>query len=140
MTVVLDAAGDATVNVATQANVADIDGDVLTFTISGDPTGGTAAITPAGVLTYDQTAMTGADDTLTVNVSDGTASTNIVVTVTETPLPPDVTGLVDQTVDEDGTTTVDLAALIGNNGGNLVFGPATASGGGTAAINAAGPS
>ena len=136
-TVVLDANGAATVDVAQRGNVVDIDGDALTYSISTPPGNGTATITPAGILSYTQTASTGADDTLTVTATDGTESVNLVVTLSETPLPPGVGTIPVQTVAEEGTATLDLNPLIANNSGNpLVFSAPTTSGGGTASVNA----
>ncbi len=113
----------------------------MTYTITSQPANGTATITPAGVVTYTRPTPSGLSDSLTVSVSDGTAApVPIVVTLSATPLPPAVGNIPTQIVVEDGSGTLNLIPLIGNNTVNpLVFSqPTTASGTGSASINAAG--
>ena len=58
-----------------QIAATDVDGDELTFSLITAPQHGAAAITTAGSLTYTPTADFNGNDTLTVQVSDGTVNT-----------------------------------------------------------------
>jgi subtilisin family serine protease len=58
-----------------QIAATDVDGDELTFSLITAPLHGAAAITTAGSLTYTPTADFNGNDTLTIQVSDGTVNT-----------------------------------------------------------------
>ncbi len=72
-------------NLTIDLNATDIEGDVLTWSVSADPSNGTASIDSAtGVLLYTPHADFDANDTLTVTVTDGTATDSVVVNFTVT--------------------------------------------------------
>ena len=65
----------------------DADGDTLTFTISSEPTNGTASVDATGEVTYTPDADYNGSDSFTVVANDGSENSNeATVTVTVTPV------------------------------------------------------
>ena len=70
-------------NLTFDLNATDLEGDVLTWSIGGNPTNGTATITAAtGTVTYVPTADFEGNDSLTLTVSDSNLSDSVVVSLT----------------------------------------------------------
>ena len=83
----------------------DVDGDPLTYALSGGPAHGTAVVDPAsGSFTYAPgTAFTGVDS-FSVQVADGqggTATATVSITVTPLNHPPTISPIADATTNED---------------------------------------
>ena len=112
----------------------DVDGDELTYTITGAPTNGNAAIT-GNEITYTPDADYNGNDQVTVSVSDGQLAANANVDITINPVN-DAPIAQDETVttDEDTAVTVTLSAT-DVDGDELTYTITGAPANGSAVIN-----
>ncbi|MGC2855267.1 tandem-95 repeat protein [Novispirillum sp. DQ9] len=91
----------------------DVDGDTLSFSVSGAPANGTVVADPhTGAWTYTPAANFHGTDTFIIRVSDGKTTTSVPVTVTVTPVndAPTFAGPTAVSTAEDTTVTGSVAA------------------------------
>lgn len=118
----------------------DIDGDTLTYGAGAQPSHGSVTVDAAGFYTYTPATDFNGTDSFTYTISDGRAVVTHTVTVNvgavnDAPVLDDVT----VNVDEDGTTSGQLAATDADNAPNeLTYGLQAAAQNGTAVVNADG--
>ncbi|RZJ75709.1 MAG: tandem-95 repeat protein, partial [Flavobacterium sp.] len=96
----------------------DIDGDVLTYTVTTPPTNGIVVVNTNGTYTYTPNANFNGTDSFTITVSDGNGgSTTVTIPVTVTPVNDDPNATNDaQPISEDGGATV-INVLANDNSG-----------------------
>ncbi|MBL4645736.1 MAG: tandem-95 repeat protein, partial [Rhizobiales bacterium] len=131
----VDEGSSITFDLSTLVN--DVDGDTLTYTITGDPTDGTATLN-GSLLTYTSTVNALDDQTIDFSVNDGnggTASATVNVDVQDINFDP-TTSDASLTVDEGSSVSVDLATLSADiDGDTLTYSITGAPTDGTASLD-----
>ncbi|WPQ61162.1 Ig-like domain-containing protein [Chitinophaga sancti] len=128
-------------DVAYNGNVVgnDVDGDVLTYSKSIDPTHGTAIVNADGTYTYTPASNYNGPDSFTIEINDGNGGTaTVTINITVTAVNDDPTGS-DQTITTPEDTQYN-GSVVGNDadGDVLTYNKATDPAHGTATVNADG--
>ena len=123
------------------ATASDIDGDTLTYSVSGAAANGTATVNASGAVTYTPNAGYVGPDSFTLTVSDGKGGTDTLayaVNVNTTNVAPEFPAAsVDIAVDQDGAFAGTLTAT-DDNDDDLTFALGEQAENGVAVVNADG--